>query len=179
MMDAVQSIETRSNSIHSVWADDRESAFHFLWLRDNCSCKKCGSHTSGSRFQSFLAIPDDISPASVSFDPAGVTIIWQKNEHESRFEYRWLRENSASTKRTFRKTLWNSELSSYPQVDYRLALEDDAELYKLFSGVFEYGFIIVKNVGLDADETVRLAKRIGYTRETHFGQGGDLMLRIN
>ena len=46
-----------SDSVRIVWSDESESIFQFIWLRDNCACEKCGSHTSGSRFQSFLDIP--------------------------------------------------------------------------------------------------------------------------
>lgn len=90
-----------------------------------------------------------------------------------------MHKHSYSISRSPKKTLWNSELTFFPEVNYRIALENDTELYKLFSSVSEYGFVIVKDVGTDPDETLRLAKKIGYVRDTHFGHVGNLMLRVS
>ncbi len=175
----VKSIETISDAIRIVWTDENESVLHFIWLRDSCSCIKCGSHNSGSRFQSFLDIPLGISPSIVNNDSTGITITWNNDGHESRYEYEWLYKHCYRISRLPKKTLWNSQLSSFPEINYRLALENDTELYKLFSNVSEYGFVIVKDVGIDPDETLKLAKKIGYVRETHFGHVGNLTLRVN
>ena len=67
-----------SDSVRIVWSDESESIFQFIWLRDNCACEKCGSHTSGSRFQSFLDIPEDIVPDKIVDEGSQLKIIWKK-----------------------------------------------------------------------------------------------------
>lgn len=77
------------------------------------------------------------------------------------------------------RTLWNGQLTPIPVVDYRLALHDASEMYQLYSNVQQYGFVIAQNVGIDPQDTINLAKEIGYIRDTHFGQLSDLTLRAN
>ena len=52
-------------------------------------------------------------------------------------------------------------------------------MYQLYSNVQQYGFVIAQNVGIDPQDTINLAKEIGYIRDTHFGQLSDLTLRAN
>ena len=63
-MGYMKSIVTDAHTTKITWPDGNVSTYHFIWLRDNCSCEKCGSHNSGSRFQSLLDIPVDIAPSS-------------------------------------------------------------------------------------------------------------------
>ena len=179
----ISSVDRITNAIRVRWIDGHTSTCHYVWLRDNCACSICGAHASGSRFQALLDIPDDISPSSVTAEASAITITWANDRHESRFEAQWLRKYCYSSeeraRRRPKKTLWNSSLSELPMVDYRLAEKDAVERRKLFASVSEYGFVLVRNVGVEYDETERLARMIGYVRDTHFGRVTDLKLRAN
>ena len=181
--DRIGSVERTTRAIRVKWPDGHTSTFHFIWLRDNCACKTCGAHASGSRFQALLDIPDDISPSFVKTDGAAITVTWANDGHESRFPAEWLRAYCYSSEERARrrpaKTLWNSSLAKLPTVDYRKVRQDVIERRKLFASVSEYGFVLVRNVGVRSDETERLAGTIGYIRDTHFGRVTDLKLRAN
>jgi alpha-ketoglutarate-dependent taurine dioxygenase len=173
-------VEQVGNAIRLMWADGHVSVFHYMWLRDNCACPACGDHTSGSRFQQLLAIPDDISPLICELGSSVLRICWT-DRHESHYTTSWLRNNCYSdSERSNRKLieiLWDGTLSEIPSVDYALMQTNDAELRKFFECVFSYGFVVVKEMGLMYDEVERLTKAIGYVRDTHFGRVTDLKLR--
>ena len=179
----ISSIDRNTSAIRVRWADGHTSTYHHIWLRDNCACNTCGAHASGSRFQALLDIPDGISPSSVEAEASALTITWANDGHKSRFEAQWLRQYCYSSeeraRRRPKKTLWDSFLSDLPTVDYRLAQENAVERRKLFASVSEYGFVLVKSVGVQGDETKLLADMIGYIRDTHFGRVTDLKLRAN
>jgi alpha-ketoglutarate-dependent taurine dioxygenase len=178
----IASAERIKNAVRIKWTDGHSSTYHHLWLRDNCACDDCGAHSSGSRFQALLDIPTDISPTAIKAEASALIITWDTG-HGSRYSADWLRKNcysdSERERRRPMKTLWDSSLSELPTADYRLAQRDHSEKRKLFASVREFGFVIVRNVGTDCDETERLTSMIGYVRDTHFGRVTDLMLRTN
>lgn len=179
----ISSVETNVGVIRVAWADGHMSTYHHIWLRDNCACNKCGAHASGSRFQALLDIPDNVSPSAVRAEASALTITWANDGHESWFEAKWLREYCYSSveraRRHRKKVLWDGSLSDLPTVNYQLARENAGERYKMFAHVFEYGFVLLKNVGTLPEETERLARTIGYIRDTHFGPVTDLKLRAD
>ncbi len=168
-------------AIRINWADGHTSLYHYIWLRDNCACAACGPHSSGSRFQALLDIPDDIAPSQADHDEFTTIVTWAGDGHRSCFDGGWLRQHCYSctecARRGCKKTLWDSSLTELPAVDYRLAQSSAREWRLLFANVAEYGFVVIKNMGVEYHEIERLAARIGYVRNTHFGPVTDLTLR--
>ncbi|ALS66619.1 MULTISPECIES: TauD/TfdA family dioxygenase [Pandoraea] len=174
----IVTVEVGSRFMDVAWRDGSVSRYSKFWLRDNCACEICGDHESGSRFQSWLKIPQDVTLRHVAWDGACLDVVWDDGDHRSRYALAWLRSNChvQATSHT-QKTLWDMTLPEIPTADYRLALHDDRERYRLLDHVVRYGFVVVKNVGTDPAETAALTRMLGYTRDTHFGAITDLQLR--
>jgi len=179
----IRSANLGPQSVLVCWEDGHQSIYHHMWLRDNCVCHECGPHASGSRLQSLLDIPDDIAPLTLKSNETGIEIVWGNDQHVAHFTAEWLRKNCYSdverSRRQRRVTLWDNSISAWPTVDYRLAHYNPAERYKLFASVSEYGFVLLKNVGIESTEIERLGSLIGYIRETHYGRVYDLKLRAD
>lgn len=163
--------------------DGHESIFHYLWLRDNCSCSSCGRHDSGSRFQALLELPEDIAPALVQITDGRLHVVWSIDGHSSVYDAYWLRTRCYSAeeraRRHPRRRLWDGRLEDLPVADFITARSDAGERRRLFGAVAEYGFVLMRNVGTDPEITMQLAALLGYTRDTHFGLVSDLTLRPN
>jgi alpha-ketoglutarate-dependent taurine dioxygenase len=167
-----------------TWADGHESAFLYMWLRDNCSCETCGAHGEGSRFQSLLDIPEDIAPLSCTWDEqTGLTLRWASDGHETRLSGKWLRDYCYSkaerVRRRGRPTLWDGRLRRWPSIDYGAAQHNLTEFARIFAAVESYGFAFIRGMGDGYQEIERLAQMIGYVRETHYGRVYDLRIREN
>lgn len=177
----ISSVVNDEGTIKVNWADGHTSRFHYIWLRDNCACDKCGAHASGSRHQSFLDIPEDIGPSTIKSNPTSLHVRWSNDAHDSTYSSTWLRNNCYSEKeralRGKKQTVWDGTLDKIPTVDYLVAKTNQSELHKLFASVSEFGFVLIRNVGAFREETERLANMIGYIRNTHFGLVTDLKLR--
>jgi alpha-ketoglutarate-dependent taurine dioxygenase len=178
----IRSIEISTESIAVHWTDGPVSTFHGMWLRDNCSCRACGPHAAGSRLQSLLDIPDDVSVESASADSTVLRIVWSGDGHESAYEADWLRGHAYGpaelcAERRAPKTLWKADLGEWPSVEWDEVLADDAVRCRLHASVSELGFVLVRGLGTDHDAIERLAAEVGYLRETHYGRFFDLVTR--
>lgn len=165
-----------------TWADGHVSSFLYMWLRDNCSCATCGAHGEGSRFQALLDIPEDIAPERCAWDEAGaLTVHWSNGGHVTRLPAKWLRdycysESERRRRRSIAK-MWDGRLAGVPTIDYELAKRSPTELKRAFVAVAEYGFALIRNLGVECGEIERLAQMLGYVRETHYGRVYDLRIR--
>lgn len=177
----IKTAEITGRFINVEWSNGLNSSINHFWLRDNCTCSICGNHESGSRFLLWTTLPRTVSPRSISWNEQHLNVIWDDREHCSQYCLNWIyhncnaKDDAESFGRT--KTFWDKNLPSIPTVDFRRAIGDENELFKLFENVSRYGFVLVHNVGTERADTATLAKRIGYTRNTHFGEITDLQLR--
>ncbi len=182
-VEGIVSVSRDTSALYVTWGDGHSGKFHHIWLRDNCSCPQCGNHESGSRFLSFLDIPTDIAPAHMSHDAVAITVRWRGDHHMSLYSSAWLRRHcysdAARAARGQRKTYWDANLSELPTADFPAIEQDPKERHRLFAKVAEYGFVVVRDLGTDPDQTLRLAAMLGYVRDTHFGPVTDLKLRAN
>ncbi|KAI1318766.1 hypothetical protein EDD11_005837 [Mortierella claussenii] len=68
------------------------------------------------------------------------------------------------------KITWdNSIVSNLPEVSYEDVMESDKGLAKWLDNVHVYGFSFVSGVPVTTEATEKLATRITFIRETHYG----------
>jgi len=165
-------------TIEVTWSDNHKSQFHSIWLRDHCQCEDCVAPGTTQRLLDTSLLPSDLTLRSAGVNADGDLQLSWDPIHESRFKASWLRLNSYSNEdrqsRRIDRTLWNSELSTFPSGDF-LDLERDAEMTRWLSLVFDYGFAFLKNVPIETDATEQFAGRIGYIRETNYGRMWDVV----
>lgn len=174
----ISGLECRERQLRVRWDDGGETAYHYIWLRDNCGCPACGEKvsSSGERFLKLTEVPLDIVPedAVVSADGA-LRIVWRGGEHASTYDPTWLRARGASRtvepERPGDPVLWDAALNDRPpEVDYAAARAGGDGLLRLLGLVADYGFALVRDVPSASDEVERLAGLLGYIRETHYGR---------
>ena len=157
------------------WNDGRETAHHFIWLRDNCACDECGDKVSpsGERFLKLTDIPVDIAPVETALDDDGALLVtWNNGGHASRFEAAWLwcfgRVDESAVDRP---VLWDATLNDHlPEVVYGDVGAGDEGLLALLERVRDYGFAVIRNLPLRHGEIERLAGLLGFIRETNYGR---------
>lgn len=107
----IESVECGDRILTVRWGDGRLTRIHYLWLRDNCTCRQCGTTETGARALRLIDIPEDVSPERAGVEDGALTIRWRPDGHRSRYEPDWLREHfcsgesAASTRRT-----WGAEI---------------------------------------------------------------------
>ena len=179
---------SRISQIHSMgerlqvkWGDGHTSQFHHLWLRDNCRCEQCGERAIGQKLALLVDLPSEVAPAREEINQDGVlVVIWAQDGHISRYEPEWLREHCyshpAREARRHQPRLWDSGLQDrLPETTWENSFRDDTGQHQLISLIRDYGFALVHGVPTNRDDFERMAKRIGFLRETNFGRIGDLV----
>lgn len=163
------------------WSDGERAAFHYIWLRDNCSCRLCGDKSGGHRYLELNSIPLDVSPERATVNDQGqLEITWATDQHPTVYESGWLREHSysqrARTARRHQPVLWDARLmASLPSCRYPDVASSESHRLEMFERLRDYGFVLLREVPTESDEIERLAGLVGYIRETHYGRVFDLV----
>lgn len=158
-------LEQQADGLKLRWSDGHQSFFHAIWLRDCCYCDRCGDSYSSKRFVMPNEIPADIRIGKVAINPRGeLSIRWQPDEHASRYDPRWLRQNcyddDARQARFHQPVLWHSEIAtSIPSVSLAAAQNDEQKLLELYRKLRDFGFVRVTD-GLDEPGGVEAVARL-------------------
>ena len=154
------------------------SKFHYLWLRDNCSCSCCLQADTNQRLFDTFKISLDVRPSHMELTDDKMRICWEDG-HVSEYPLKWLIKNSYEHEgiggladEPWPVELWGKEIASNPpEVEYSRVMESDRELLKWMTNVKIHGFCFVRGVPETAEETHKLlVDKIGAIRNTIFGQ---------
>lgn len=150
----------------------RESRFHYIWLRDNCWCDECRVAQSAERRIYTADIPADIAPSEAHLDDDAATLHIRWNDgHGSSFSVAWLEANDYSNgagERSPGVTLWTSSLGSPPRFEHGEVVARPEVQLAYLDAVREYGAAIVAGTPSEDGEVARFAEVVGHVRETAF-----------
>jgi alpha-ketoglutarate-dependent taurine dioxygenase len=178
---SIDIIDRQQRNITITWKDGHRSVFHHIWLRDNCTCSKCGDRSGGHRYLELGSIDPDIAPAEVSIDSSGsLQIKWIEDGHLTRYPPAWLRAHCYSTEakaaRRQQPVLWDSNLNDkIPEWDYAQIVDDESIRLQIFQWINDYGFAVINGVPAKEEQIERLADIFGFIRQTHYGRIFDLI----
>ena len=170
----IKGVTNKQQGVEVEWHDGHRSIFHSIWLRDNCSCDKCGDHSGGHRFFELNMMPARLEH-TVTHTDGIVTITWAEDSHVTHYDAAWLRSHCNSpqerAKRRIKPALWDASLAdSLPEVNYPTATKDPAELLKLFDAVRTQGICLLTGVPACPAGTEEIAGLLSFVRETHYGR---------
>ncbi|MGR3627131.1 MAG: TauD/TfdA family dioxygenase [Limimaricola sp.] len=155
------------------WADGGSDAFPYIWLRDT---DPAGFHPrTGERVFDLTSVPLDLAPEAARVEGATLVIDWPGEGDASRFDLGWLRENRPGAPRPdpaqLPATAWRGDLGAggVPRARAAEVLADDTALSHWLRDSKEYGLSIVEGLDDDVEAGCRVARRIGFLRETNFG----------
>jgi gamma-butyrobetaine dioxygenase len=174
----IESVVLIDRAIQVRWNDGIDTAYHYIWLRDNCP--SAFHPQTGERSFDLLSISQDIYPLSVSFDTNTLTIEWSEQEHISCFEQRWLREfcysGELAKDHSSSYQSWNCEFIDHiPMYNQQDIMSSDNALYEWMSALDKHGLTIINGMPDDSEAVIQTAKRIDYLRQTNFGMTFDVI----
>ena len=172
-------VSTHNDCVVVDWkAQNAWSKFHYLWLRDNCSCPHCLHADTNQRLLDTFKIPLDVRLSHVELTEDKMHVRWE-DEHVSEYPLKWLIKNSYEHEgmrgladKPWPVALWGKDIvSNPPEVEYSKVMESDREVLKWMTNVKIHGFCFVRGVPVTAEETRKLlVDKIGAIRNTVFGQ---------
>ena len=171
-------IREEARALSVDWQDGHQSHFHYVWLRDACRCRHCGEPAFGHKRTLAADIPADITTSSARLGNDGsVTLLWSPDGHESSFSGAWLRQHcysdSERERRRSKPTLWDSRRPpDTSPFDLNELTGDEARQLDLLDRLRRFGIAFVS--GTAGEGVERVAKLIGYLRETNYGRVFDI-----
>eukprot|EP00128_Syssomonas_multiformis_P011299 Colp12_sorted_trinity150504_noHs@12160 len=157
--------------------DSPSHKFHHIWLRDHCHCASCYFKPSHQRLVDTHQIPTDIHPKEITEYDDRILVQWSDG-HESEYTLEWLEHNSYSAPsksrsivtRTPTLRLWGQDIAQNPPtVHYDDVMRSDEAVADWLRNIQTYGFSFVDGVPATPQDTKKLAERIAFIRETHYG----------
>lgn len=169
------------------------SVFHWIYLRDNCTCTECFHDATVQRtLDTFDELPWKVcrqsysaeAPKEAEFEirEGKLRVRWP-DEHVSEFSEDWLRRHSyqppLSTKP---KALSLPAKSHWDRAEFNKLLGDGAhfctrydnlpsELPTVLREIYEFGFTFVRNVPVSIEATKTVSELISIIRPTHYDTG--------
>lgn len=165
--------------VEVCWDDGRRSAFHPIWLRDNCRCDQCGDASIGYRKLRLTEIDFDCFPQTIETTENEMQLRWNDGHH-STYAAAWLRahayDDELRASRAFKPKLWDQAFRDHPPLfDYTEIDGDDAALLRALQQVRDFGLCLIRNAPAKAGIVEALALRFGYPQESNFGRVQDLL----
>ncbi|MGY0400055.1 MAG: TauD/TfdA family dioxygenase [Ostreibacterium sp.] len=169
---SVKAMTLDSHYLTITWANEHQSIYHYLWLRDNCAS---GFHEiTQERLFSLLSVSPDLHAlsAKISDDQQSLIIDWSEGNHCSSFDLNWLKAHDYSRQvhQNSHKIIWNHHYQTHIAThDYRQIINNDSALKAWMTDLTKYGLTIINHMPKDTASTTDIACRIGHLRETNFG----------
>lgn len=172
-MHGIDRLTPESDRLLIDWADGRVSEHSWIWLRDH-SHDPTTFHPDTQQRQLVTAEVDPtLRAANVTATDGDVVIQWSDTDHPpSILPAAFLaayRDPGGSD--DTERVLWDgtSIVDDWPVVEHDEVLDDDAGAARWLELVARFGFCIVTGTPTTVEATERLARRVGYIRETIFG----------
>ena len=176
--DAVNGIDRltpESDRLHIDWADGGVGEHPWIWLRDH-SHDPTTLHPATHQRQLFTAeVEPSLRASTVTIADRTVVIEWADADHPaSILPVEFLlahRDPGHPDVILTERMLWDgsSILDDWPVVEYDEVIDDDRGVARWLDRVARFGFCIVTGTPTTVAATERLARRVGYVRETIFG----------
>ena len=104
-------VEPEDGGLRIHWDAAHSSFYHYFWLRSACHCEACGDSHTGHRRLHPSDVPVDIEPVSIDAAADRLGIVWPDGNHQSVYDYRWLRDFAYDDpRRDWRPRLWDGSL---------------------------------------------------------------------
>lgn len=168
---AVAGAVAQERTVAVNFADGAERVFHNQWLRHCCYCPQCGNPADGIRFNTVISFESDIAIKSVRATEGDLEVIWNDG-HKSTYGPDWLTHNAygeldSERRSAWRPKLWRADLSrNFPSVAWGEASDGGAGTLGLYEMLRDYGIVQVTGLGVEPEQTERLAELMGPIHET-------------
>ncbi|GGO89398.1 gamma-butyrobetaine hydroxylase [Marinobacterium nitratireducens] len=168
-------LETGPASLRIGWQDGHQSEYHYLWLRDNCPCTGCVSSLTREQLFEICDVPLDIRPLQAQLVDGYLEILWDCDDHASRFHPGWLRAHcyseTARSERRLQPQVWDREriAGHLPEFDCQGVMQDDVQLLHWLRRQRDSGIALIRDCPTTPGTLVQIANRISFIRETNFG----------
>ena len=177
-MTGIDRLTPESDRLHIDWADGRVGEHPWIWLRDHSHDPTTLHPDTHQRQLATAEIDPALCAATVTIADGTVVIGWADTDEpasilpiEFLMAHRDQGDRGDADTVATERVLWDgsSIIDDWPVVEYDAVVDDDEGVARWLDAVARFGFCIVTDTPTTVEATERLARRVGYVRETIFG----------
>ena len=168
----IENIKILQKELNIQFSDKVEDNFPLIWLRDHAKDELNWDERSNQR-KTFTARIDSnlqIKEAIILENGKSLSILWSDLNSAIEYSHDFLRKNIFSQKTdALNLKLWKSDdINVKTFIDYELATSKKG--FKIFlKKLYDYGFCVIKDCKKELNTVEKIAKKIGYVRQSIFG----------
>ena len=168
----IKNVKILSDKLKISFSNNIEDSFLNIWLRDHAKDEDSWDERSNQRkiFTAKLDPKLHIKKAEVKDNGNSLDILWSDTKKKINYTSKFFLDNLNQSK-TSKQSLkiWESkDLDQNIYIDYNDAISENG--FKFFlKKLYEYGFVVVQNCRTEMSSVEKIAKKIGYVRESIFG----------
>jgi len=155
-----------------IFFSNKEEIFLNIWLRDHAQDDNSWDKRSHQRkiFTAKLDTNLHIKKAEVKDNGNSIDIFWSDLNKSINYTADFFSNNLTKSNNKYPNLkIWtNKDLDQNIYTDFNEAISEDG--YKLFlKKLYDYGFTVIRNCKTEMSSVEKIAKKIGYVRESIFG----------
>ena len=168
----IKNVKILPDKLKIFFSNQIEDSFLNIWLRDHAKDEDSWDLRSNQRkiFTAKLDPKIHIKKAEVKDNGNSLDILWSDSNKTINYTSKFFLDNLNQSK-TSKQSLkiWESkDLDQNIYIDYNDAISENG--FKFFlKKLYEYGFVVVQNCRTEMSSVEKIAKKIGYVRESIFG----------
>ena len=168
----IKNIKVLPNKLKIVFSNNKKDNFLNIWLRDHAKDKSSWDARSNQRKIYTAKLKPDlhIKKAVIKDNGKSIDILWSDLTTPINYPSIFFKENSIYKKKNFKNIrIWEKkEITDEVYVNFEDAISDNG--FKTFlNKLYKFGFVVIQNCKTEMSSVEKVAKKIGYVRESIFG----------
>lgn len=169
----IKNVKVLPGKLKIQFSDNKEDNFLNIWLRDHAKDEDSWDPRSNQRKIYTAAIDPNlyIKKAILKEDGKSVDILWSDLSKPINYNLDFFIKNSISFKKKISNIkIWEKKdiIDNDIYLNFETAVSNEGFKYFL-NKLYNYGFVVVQNCKTDLSSVEKIAKKIGYVRESIFG----------
>ena len=168
----IKNIKILPDKINILFSNDKEDNFLNIWLRDHARDKDSWDHRSNQRkiYTAKLDPKLQIKKAILKDNGKSVDILWSDLKKPINYTSNFFLENSNKSKKINDNIkIWDKkDIGKDIYIDFQNTINNDG-FKEFLEKLYKFGFVVIQNCKTEMSSVEKIAKKIGYVRESIFG----------
>ena len=167
----IKNIKILPDKINILFSNNKEDNFLNIWLRDHAKDEDSWDHRSNQRkiFTAKLDPKLHIKKAILKDNGKSVDILWSDLKKPINYTSNFLENSNKSKKINDNIKIWDKkDIGKDIYTDFQNTITNDG-FKEFLEKLYKFGFVVIQNCKTEMSSVEKIAKKIGYVRESIFG----------
>ena len=168
----IKNIKILPDKINILFSNNKEDNFLNIWLRDHAKDEDSWDHRSNQRkiFTAKLDPKLHIKKAILKDNGKSVDILWSDLKKPINYSSNFFLENSNNSQKINNNIkIWDKkDIGEEIYTDFQNTITNDG-FKEFLEKLYKFGFVVIQNCKTEMSSVEKIAKKIGYVRESIFG----------